>query len=252
MSTLVILAVEVGIFAAVLAMIELGFRTSRHRALGASTSRSVTAISAFVQTLMSLSLAFWISDSAARLDWHRRIVLEEANAAFTAWQRLQLLPSAGQAGARDLLRRYVDARIEAERALPRHEEYAALTREALRLQDRLWSHALTSTADDREPRTLVLPALDNLVTTASAQTLAIRTHVTPLTIVFTLVLVLLGALLVGVEPGGGDRNWPHRLVYALVVSLAISVILDMEYPRSGLIATRAADVLLVDVRRAME
>jgi hypothetical protein len=65
-------------------------------------------------------------------------------------------------------------------------------------------------------------------------------------------LSLLGALLVGygVSPNK-DRSLLHQGTFALVTSLAIYVIVDLEYPRLGLIRIDTADQALIDVRSSM-
>ena len=48
-----------------------------------------------------------------------------------------------------------------------------------------------------------------------------------------------------------DRSLLHQGTFALVTSLAIYVIVDLEYPRLGLIRIDAADQALIDVRSSM-
>jgi hypothetical protein len=52
--------------------------------------------------------------------------------------------------------------------------------------------------------------------------------------------------------GGKGRNLLHMLVYATVMAGAVYVIMDLEYPRGGLIRIDAADQTLVDVRNGMK
>ncbi len=66
------------------------------------------------------------------------------------------------------------------------------------------------------------------------------------------VLSLVGALLVGYGTSSNkDRSWFHQVTFALVISLSIYVIVDLEYPRLGLIKVDSADQALLDVRDAM-
>ncbi len=52
--------------------------------------------------------------------------------------------------------------------------------------------------------------------------------------------------------GGRTRNWLHGIGFAVVMAAAVYVIVDIEYPRFGLIRVDAADQVLVELRRAME
>jgi len=49
---------------------------------------------------------------------------------------------------------------------------------------------------------------------------------------------------------GDSRNRFHRVVFALVMTLTITVITDLEYPRRGLIRIDAADEALVQLARS--
>ena len=48
-----------------------------------------------------------------------------------------------------------------------------------------------------------------------------------------------------------SRSWLHIGVFAIIFAITIYVILDMEYPRLGLIRVDAFDQALVDVRERM-
>jgi hypothetical protein len=50
---------------------------------------------------------------------------------------------------------------------------------------------------------------------------------------------------------GKSRNWFHSLTFVAVVSLAIYVILDFEFPRIGLIRIHSFDDVLVELRQSM-
>jgi hypothetical protein len=52
--------------------------------------------------------------------------------------------------------------------------------------------------------------------------------------------------------GSGTRNWLHMLIFAAMMTIAVYVILDLEYPRFGLIRVDATDQVLLDLRRTMK
>ena len=49
-----------------------------------------------------------------------------------------------------------------------------------------------------------------------------------------------------------SRSWLHMIGFALATAFAIYVILDMEYPRLGLIRVDAFDQALVEFRQSMQ
>ncbi len=66
-------------------------------------------------------------------------------------------------------------------------------------------------------------------------------------------LALVSAFMVGFGMAGSKRrSGLHMLVYAAVLATVIYVILDLEFPRLGLIRVDAADQLLVEVRESMK
>ena len=66
-------------------------------------------------------------------------------------------------------------------------------------------------------------------------------------------LVLAGATLVGYAMAGGrERKWLHSVGFALVTTVAVYVIIDLEFPRLGFIRVDAADEMLVNLRSTMQ
>ena len=92
----------------------------------------------------------------------------------------------------------------------------------------------------------------DLIDITTTRTMATQMH--PPTIIFVMLyaLALVSALLAGYGMAGGkSRSWVHILCFALVISAAFYVILDMEFPRLGLIQIDAFDQALVDLRESM-
>ena len=51
---------------------------------------------------------------------------------------------------------------------------------------------------------------------------------------------------------GQHRSWLHILGFTVITVIIAYVILDVEYPRAGLIRLENADQLLVTVRESMK
>ena len=51
---------------------------------------------------------------------------------------------------------------------------------------------------------------------------------------------------------GQHRSCLHILAFATITVIIVYVIIDVEYPRAGLIRLQAFDQLLVDVREGMK
>jgi hypothetical protein len=51
---------------------------------------------------------------------------------------------------------------------------------------------------------------------------------------------------------GRERSWGHMVGFAVITAVAVYVILDLEYPRLGLIRVDAADQALIELRETMK
>lgn len=253
-TTLLVLALELVLFVLLLLAIELAYRIARKRRLASPSTplRSVTTVSSVVFSLMGLILAFSYSEAGKRLEAHRSLVVDETNAISGVWFLVDVVPEADQPPLRDLLRRYLDERIHAHEALPWVEEFEARRASAAGLHKQLWARMVTVTKAAPDKEVLLLPPVRLMAEVAAKRTLSVRTHITSPTFLFMLGLALVGALLVGLTTARGEgRNWPYRLIFAAVVSAAIHVVVDMEYPRTGIVSTEEADSLLLELRETM-
>jgi hypothetical protein len=66
-------------------------------------------------------------------------------------------------------------------------------------------------------------------------------------------LALASALLAGFGMAGSkSRSWLHILGFAGVMAVAVYVIIDLEFPRLGLIRVDTFDQALVELRASMK
>lgn len=243
----------VGLFALLLACLEIGRRIGVRRAAqeGEAARAGAGVVEGAVFALLGLLIAFTFSGAASRFDHRRTLIVEEANAIGTAYLRLDLLPAAAQGDLRESFRRYVDARLAVYRAIPDMAAVDAALARATALQQEIWSKAVAASAGS-QATVLVLPALNQMIDITTTRTMAGQTH--PPLILFALLsgLALLGALLAGhAMAGSRKRNWLHMATFAFALAGAVYVILDMEYPRLGLIRVDSFDQVLFDLRESM-
>ena len=245
-----------GLFVGMILLLELGRRLGRGR-LGKDEEGAragLGAVEGAVFALMGLLIAFTFSGAAARFDTRRQLIVEEANAIGTAWLRVDLLPSSAQPALRDLFRRYLDTRLAVYQKLPDIEATRAELARANALQGEIWSRAVASFQQASAPvAAQFVPALNEMFDIATARTMSAQMH--PPTIIFAMlgVLALMSSLLAGFAMAGGkSRSWIHMLGYALIMAVTVYVILDLEFPRIGLIRVNAADRVLYELRDSMK
>jgi hydrogenase/urease accessory protein HupE len=99
---------------------------------------------------------------------------------------------------------------------------------------------------------LIIPALNEMFDIAQARLLAMRMHPPAVIFVMLGVTAFAGALFAGYGMASTPtRNWAYILGFAATTTIAIYVIIDLEYPRLGLIRVDAFDEALVNVRATM-
>ena len=204
--------------------------------------------------LLGLLIAFTVSGAANRFDARRTLTVQEANAIGTAYLRLDLLPAAAQPELRRKFRRYAEARLAVFRLLPDFEASNAEAVRANELQRSIWNEVIAALPGVPQSATLMLlPALNEMFDITSIRAIAGQAH-TPLVILCALaVLALFCCLLAGYGLAGENPlgSALRMIGFALVVTLAIFVILDLDYPRVGLIRLDYADQALIDVLAGM-
>ena len=136
-----------GLFAGILACLEIGYRIGRNRARKNSEVglEGIGAMEAAIFSLVGLLLAFSFSGASTRFEARRQLIVQEANAIATAYQRLDLVPAADQSELRLLFREYLNARLQGfEQILDRplaNEEFVRAARIAQQIWSGHWSPA---------------------------------------------------------------------------------------------------------------
>lgn len=247
----------VGLLLSLVLMVEVGrrvgIRRSKRDAEGARAG--LGAVEGALFGLLGLLIAFTFSGAATRFDARRAMIVDEANDIGTAYLRLDLLPAASQPELRALFRRYVDLRLELYQRLSDEAEVEGVRARVTQLQGDIWSVAVRECqkAGSVPTTSLLLPALNAMFDVTSTRWLAVVAH--PPLIVFGMLtaLTLAGALFAGFGMAGGrSRSWLHILGFAGIMAATVYVILDLEYPRRGLIRLDSADRFMIELRDSMK
>lgn len=213
------------------------------------------AVTSLVYAVLSLLLSFMFAGAAARFDGRRALISEELNAISTAWIRIEPLPSDRRNDIRDRFRSYVDALIElyvhpddldSPGAARQHAAVAAAANE-------LWTRAVAATlSPGGEPaRMLLLPALNEMFDTVDQERVARRMHPAPIVWIMLAVAALAASLFAGYDMAGERRNWVYMAGIAATISIVTFVIIDLEYPRLGIVRVDDFDQLIVQLRAGL-
>jgi hypothetical protein len=228
----------------------------------AGNMAGLTTVEGAVFALIGLLLAFTISGALQRFDERRQLVIQEANAASTAHDRLALFEGDVARDLQTKLKDYVQARIDLYRmphdfSLWKQTEFFSPEQQekTLDLKNKVWDAAVAACphASFRPACAQALPALNSLFEIARVRVGASEKH--PPQIVYAMLfgLGLGGSLLAGFGMAAArSRSWIHMLIFAATLTVSLYAVTDMEYPRLGLIRIENFDHFLADAHQQMQ
>jgi hypothetical protein len=246
------------LFGAMILLQELGWRIGKRKraARGDETNGGNALLDTAVFGLLGLLLGFTFSSAAGRFDHRRELVGRVVNASGTAWQRIDLLPPQSQDSVRAPFRRYLDALLASYTATNVEPvDYYREPPAAGQAAAETWSRAVKAclTPEGEQARMLLLPALNDMFGAVENERLARRIH-PPFVVFGTLGLTALAAaLLAGIAAAtAARRDWVHRIGVAATIALAVYVIVELEYPRLGLVQVDSMDQALGQLRATLK
>jgi len=198
--------------------------------------------------LLAFILAFTFGLAASRFDNRRQLVLDEANAIGTTYLRAGMLPERGQQ-IRDLLRDYVDARLEAVQP----GKLAEGIRRSEDIQQKVWEEA--ETVGQKNPNSIVIglfvQSLNETIDLHAKRIQAgIRSRIPGAIWVGLFSVAVLSLTAMGYLEGlAGTRRSLAILAVAVAFSVVIELIADLDRPQEGIL--RVSQQALLDVQRSM-
>lgn len=243
------------LFLGMLFFLELGRRIGgNHQKIDPKGANQGTGtVNSSIFGLMGLLIAFTFSGALTRFDARRQMAVEEGNDIETAWLRLALVPEESAGPIRDLFKQYLDSRIATYEVLPDIEAASAEYRNTQKLQGEIWAQSVSATKETTPiSHTLLLPSLNQMFDTVSTRMRHTSLHPPPIVFGMLGFVSLSSSLLAGYNMGGAKkRKWIHMICFSVVLALTVYVIIDIEYPRLGLIQVDTSDTILLDLRKSL-
>jgi hypothetical protein len=238
--------VALALFVAMLVFLELGRRFGLHRAQkdGAGARTGVGVVDGTVYGLLGLLLGFVFSGAAGRFDDRRVLIAQEASAISTAWLRIDALPPEPQLAIRAGFRSYVDALLAtySPEVLGDPFDHSA---ELIRAEKDIWARSIAAcmSPEGEKARMLLLPAVNEMFDAVDRERAARRMDPPPVIFLMLGVMALAAALFGGYALSSSPtRNWMYIIGVAATISSAVYVILELEYPRLGLVQVDAVEL----------
>lgn len=231
--------------------VELGYRVARYR-LQRSQEEKESPVGGMVGAtlgLLAFMLAFTFGLAGSRFEDRRQVLLSEANAIGTTYLRAAMLPEPMRTEARNVLREYVDVRLEAVQ--PGKLDQALIKSEAL--HNRLWSLAVTAVEKDRSAITaLFVESLNEVIDLHAKRVMAgLRSRVPGVIWIVLYVLAILAMVIMGYHSGLAHSR-RSLAVIALVVGFSSVIFLIADLDRPGQGALRVSQQSMIDLRHSVK
>jgi hypothetical protein len=214
----------------------LGKEAARHGEEESGAADS--AVKGAVAGLAALLLAFSFSLAAGRYDQRNTLTVREANSIRNTWLRADLLAEPTRGRIQQLVREYLDARIKYLGAGFDQAQVGASAGASQQLQQQIWQVISEQSQINTQPGNVstVVPAVSEMMDAGAAMDAAYSNTVPPVVLVLLFGAIIFTGLLVGHSFGrAGRRHALTATIFALLVTLVVSVILDLDRPRRGVI-----------------
>lgn len=213
----------------------------------------INTLQAATLGLLGLLLAFTFAMAADRYNSRRKVVVDEANAIETVFLRADMLPEPNSTQIQDLLREYVDTRVEFVNAGEDLIRFQQAYDRTIQLEDELWQQAIeVSTIDPHSvPTGLFVQALNESFDLQATRIALLRNRVPEIIIdlIYISAAITIGLLGYGIGISHHRRLLP-TLITILLISMIILVIIDLDRPRRGLITVSQQN--MIDLQELIE
>lgn len=231
-----LLVLLAGSLIAVEAGFQLGMPHGKQR--DESEKFHVDSLQAAVLGLLALLLGFTFFMAVSRFDARKSLVLDEANAISTTLLRSKFLPAEQRAAAQGLLREHLSARLSFYAAGIDPMRLETANSESARIERQLWALAVGAAAQDPHsiPVGLFIESLNDVIDIDEKRQVALDNHIPEAVLYLLLIVAIVSLGLVGYGCGlTRRRRLGSNMLFALLVVLVLTTILDIDRPRRGLI-----------------
>lgn len=204
--------------------------------------------------LLGLLVAFTFTGAYERFEARAKSIQVEANAIETAYLRLGLLAPADQTILHHSFKTYLDSRLATYHDAPSLKKVYAAWRYSEAIQLQIWNQALVAcqTLNSSSTTELVLPAINSMFEIADTRIEMVKDHPPAAVFILLIGLAVISAFLAGYTTAKNQiSNSIHILSYVAITAITLYIIIDMEFPRLGLITVNSYDQILVDLNEKL-
>lgn len=218
------------------AAIELGRRIAVYTHIHDDTNRKeqMGAIRDGLFVLASLLLGFTLALAVPRYTERRTLLVEEAISIGTTYLRAGVLPQSIRDHARDLLRQYVDARLDLDNTGLDAARFNEAANRSKHIQAQLWADAVAFAQTDRTAITATyVNSLNETIDIHEKRIAALENRI-PVSIWF----LILSVSVIAIFTRGltlTRRFWLTLVLAPVTVAIVVALVADLDSPSTGLI-----------------
>jgi hypothetical protein len=243
---------DISIFLILLLFVEIGYLIGKYKRStnDKEAGKAIGPAAASILGLLAFLIAFAFNMAAGKFDTRKQNVLLEANAIGTAYLRADFLKDPYKSRIKDLLRVYVDNRLEIlTNVTDKDTKYLA---KSLEIHDHLWEEALLA-SEDANNATIALMAesLNELFDIHSNRVAASVYNRFAWNIWLMLFAVgALGMLMVGIQNGlSGPKRYFGIIPLVLAFTISFALIEDLDSPQRGMF--KVGHQSIIDVKNSI-
>ncbi len=215
-------------------IVEFGFRLRQASPINGERQSLVESARGELSVLLGLLLGFSLPMALPHYEHRNQLVVDEADALITVQERAQLLPEPFRDEILSSFAKYVAARVEFGEAKPDEPAVQESVRHAKQFQSEMWEDTIRLV--QRNPNALTpifVQALGELPDLIEQRQAAEEKRIPA---VIWLVVILISALtcfVVGYSMR--QRFFLAMVVVPLTVAIVLSLVAELDYPRTGLV-----------------
>jgi hypothetical protein len=153
----------------------------------------------------------------------------------------------------ELLRQYVDVRLEFYEAGTDETELSSASEKTERLHQQIWSHAidLSAQAERAAAVKLFIESMNEVIDLHGKRLTALRDYVPRSVFLALYILAAVGLGFVGYGQGvSRHRHFFVTVILAILISTVITLIADLDRPRRGLI--KVSQQSMIELRQSLQ
>lgn len=200
--------------------------------------------------LTALLLSFTFGMSASKFELRRQHIIAEANDIGTTILRCDLYPDSSRNMLRSDLKNYLEKRIAyyadggsedlIERSLIQADSISKI----------VWNRVaqLSHDINNRVASELMVPSLNSMIDMVTTREAGRKAVIPGVILTILCILVLVSAFLSGYGSKNLERNNVLVIAFAVITTLALYLVVDLDRPRQGFVNLDKANHMLVELR----